>query len=249
MPMVTYRTAWFSSAVLFGAAGVWTSLVTSAGGALGVFCFMVLAVASVILTLTDEDGQPPWRSAFVAGCVTGASVVAVMGFVHLLGIGVTACLVLMLSVTSPMVVSRALRRATGPTDASAAASGLPPSSAGRSDPSTAAPVAAPAAAPAGRSSAVESRVLAAGWMASAPESLDEASLCLAWRKTYVALQRVTTQGTKLRIVQRRQDLLEELERRNAHGFAAWLRSGARAAGDPSRYVFPSTGLGHRENRR
>lgn len=247
MPMVTYRTAWFSSAVLFGAVGVWSSLTTSVGAALGVFFFMVLAVASVVLTLTDEDGQPPWRLAFVAGCLSGASVVAVMGFVHLFGMGVTACLVLLQSVTSPMVVSRALRRAAGPSP-SVAPSGLPPSSPARPRTATKAQVAPPAAS-APRPSALESRILAAGWMATPPQSMDEAGLCLAWRKTYVALQRSTTPGSKLRIVQRRHDLLEELERRNANGFAAWLRSGARAAGDPSRYVFPPARLGQHENKR
>lgn len=44
--------------------------------------------------------------------------------------------------------------------------------------------------------------------------------------------------THLRVVQQRQLYLDELERRNPAGLAAWLASGARAAGDPTRFIVP-----------
>ncbi|WP_406047119.1 hypothetical protein [Kribbella sp. NBC_00889] len=41
---------------------------------------------------------------------------------------------------------------------------------------------------------------------------------------------------RLRIVDERRAYLDEIERRSAHGMAAWLASGPRAAGDPTRFV-------------
>ena len=38
------------------------------------------------------------------------------------------------------------------------------------------------------------------------------------------------------MVQRRQEYLDALERRDPHGFARWIGLGARAASDPGRYV-------------
>ena len=243
--MVAYRTAWFSSSLLFGTVGVWTSLTTSTAGSLTLFCFVVLAVASVVLTVTDEGGRSRWRLAFAIGGITGGSVIAIAGLVHLLGMAVALGLVTMLAVSAPPLVSRALRRATRAGDASEPARGELPSSDERSNVAISAEGTTPI--PAGRPSAPESRIMSAPWMVRAPESMDEASLCLAWRKTYVALQRVCTQGSTLSVVQRRQELLDEFERRNARGFVAWLESGARAAGNPSKYVFPAVRAGHHNN--
>ena len=74
------------------------------------------------------------------------------------------------------------------------------------------------------------------WMTQSLASLDDAALCFAWRASYVALQQHPSAPVRLRVVQRRQAILDDLERRNAPGIAAWLASGARAAGDPTRYV-------------
>ena len=40
----------------------------------------------------------------------------------------------------------------------------------------------------------------------------------------------------MQVVQRRQEYLDALERRDPHGFARWMDLGARAASDPGRYV-------------
>jgi hypothetical protein len=77
----------------------------------------------------------------------------------------------------------------------------------------------------------------------APSSLSDNDLCLAWRTSYSALQRATSSSQRLRIVEDRRAYLDELERRNAHGLAAWLASGARAAGDPSRFVLGDSTAG------
>jgi hypothetical protein len=47
----------------------------------------------------------------------------------------------------------------------------------------------------------------------------------------------------LQIVDERRAYLDEIERRTAHGMAAWLASGPRAAGDPSRFVLGDSAAG------
>jgi hypothetical protein len=62
--------------------------------------------------------------------------------------------------------------------------------------------------------------------------LDDTALCLAWRRSYLQLQQATSPSARLRHVQHRQRLLDELDRRDPAGLAAWLASGCRAAGNP-----------------
>ena len=68
------------------------------------------------------------------------------------------------------------------------------------------------------------------------DGLTESDLCMAWRSSYVALDRAMDPGAKLRAVEIREVLLDELGRRDAPGLEAWFRSGARAAGGPDRYL-------------
>ena len=68
------------------------------------------------------------------------------------------------------------------------------------------------------------------------DGLTESDLCMAWRSSYVALDRATDPGAKLRAVRIREVLLDELGRRDASGLEAWFRSGARAVGGPDRYI-------------
>ncbi|MGW7534929.1 hypothetical protein [Amycolatopsis sp. NPDC054798] len=70
------------------------------------------------------------------------------------------------------------------------------------------------------------------------DSLPLDQLCLLWRRSFVQLQRAADERARHAVVAARQAYLDELERRDRPGFARWLDSGARAAGDPSRYVRP-----------
>lgn len=63
-------------------------------------------------------------------------------------------------------------------------------------------------------------------------------LCLAWRRSYLQLQRAADERTRQQIIRARQECLDELERRDRPGFARWLASGARAGSDPRRYLSP-----------
>ena len=65
-------------------------------------------------------------------------------------------------------------------------------------------------------------------------STDE--LCTAWRRSYFQLLVARDAPTRRGMVERRQDYLDELERRDRSGFVRWLASGARAGGDPGPYL-------------
>lgn len=68
------------------------------------------------------------------------------------------------------------------------------------------------------------------------DELTDSDLCMAWRSSYVALDRAVEPSEKLRAVEIRELLLDELGRRDPRGLDAWFRSGARAAGWPDRYL-------------
>lgn len=61
-------------------------------------------------------------------------------------------------------------------------------------------------------------------------------LCVAWRRSYFLLLLATDEQARRRVVQRRQDFLDEIERRDRRGFLRWLDSGARAGSDPGPYL-------------
>lgn len=63
-------------------------------------------------------------------------------------------------------------------------------------------------------------------------------LCLAWRRSYLQLQRAADERTRQQIIRARRECLDELERRDRPGFARWLASGARAGSDPGRFLSP-----------
>ena len=67
-------------------------------------------------------------------------------------------------------------------------------------------------------------------------SLDDAALCLAWRRSFRRLETAHSAAERLSIVEQRQRYLDELQRRSPQGLAAWLASGARASGNPLPYV-------------
>lgn len=61
-------------------------------------------------------------------------------------------------------------------------------------------------------------------------------LCVAWRRSYFLLLLATEEPARRLVVQRRQDFLDEIERRDRRGFLRWLDSGAKAGSDPSPYL-------------
>lgn len=76
---------------------------------------------------------------------------------------------------------------------------------------------------------------AAEWSGSV-RSLDDSELCNAWRTSFRKLEAATTASARADLVALRQACIDEMERRYPDGLRAWLESGARAAGNPSRYL-------------
>jgi hypothetical protein len=71
---------------------------------------------------------------------------------------------------------------------------------------------------------------------SDPRTMSNAELCRAWRASFRALETTTSVPHRLLIIEARRKYLDEFERRNPHGLEAWLVSGARAAGNPARFM-------------
>jgi hypothetical protein len=90
--------------------------------------------------------------------------------------------------------------------------------------------------PAGIGVAVAEPTVAAARPPVRPETLSTPSLCLAWRRSYLALLDAPPGPARDELVRVRGSLLDELERRDHAGFTRWLEAGARAGSDPTRYL-------------
>ncbi|CCG01568.1 hypothetical protein [Blastococcus saxobsidens] len=76
------------------------------------------------------------------------------------------------------------------------------------------------------------------WPSPAPAvaGLPTAALGEEWLRTGAALQGALAPAARQRIVTRRAQVLDELERRDPAGFARWLAAGPLHAGDPAGFV-------------
>jgi hypothetical protein len=151
---------------------------------------------------------------------TGLVLTAVTGLVAVLH-AFAFCILVPLAATSPLVTSLARRFFAGPDSRP----GSPPARAATRD-------------------HAESRVEPAGHELVEPLapdvlSLDDAALCLAWRRSFLLLRAARSAADSLVIVEQRQRYLDELHRRSPQGVLAWFSSGGRASGNPLPY------LGHR----
>jgi hypothetical protein len=66
--------------------------------------------------------------------------------------------------------------------------------------------------------------------------LDDEELCRAWRQSYVRLRGPASTATRLAIVRRRQEYLDELQLRHGEAFARWLATTTCASSDPLPYI-------------
>ncbi len=72
------------------------------------------------------------------------------------------------------------------------------------------------------------------------ERVSNIELGRRWRTSFAHLQNPGSAQEWADLVQTRTELLDELARRDPHGFARWIGSGAGAASDPARYVLKGT---------
>lgn len=231
--MAMYRMAWRWSVLLAGVAGVWVAMSAwSLGGALVLFLFIGSNAACIRCLMSRGSEARLWRKAMRAGLASGALVLGACGLVAWLGLQ-GLIVVAVLTLLSPTVLTTAVRRSHGRPRSDRSRPVRADVNGHAPDPTT----------------ATRHTLLDAPWMKQPTTSMDDATLCFAWRVSFVALQQPVPPFSRLQIVDRRHEFLDELERRNPRGFQAWLASGARAAADPTKYVSPAQHEVNRHDRR
>jgi hypothetical protein len=227
-----YRALWLVLWSVLGAAGAAAVVVWSVGMALLILGLAAgFGVVVAMVRFGPDDSTEPFsdqaRQMMVRySLVGGSAAVAVSGFAALLGAWAAALLLAMCAVCSPTAIGLYQRRRPKPVEPttparlhSRIADEAPPDAEIEAEPGRPAPA------------VVE------------PGLLNDTELCLAWRASFSALQRASSRQERLSIIEHRRALLDELERRSPHGLMAWLASGARAAGDPSRFIVDGNGTG------
>lgn len=216
--MNTYTKVWQSVAATTTTVGVGAALLTLTASAV-VFLVVLGATLAGLATagFYTRDGvapppRPVWVMASLTHAVFGAAVAVAAAGIGAVSPGLLVCLLGVLAATSPTVVGFSRRHIPPPHHSSDGE----PSEAVVDDPIT--PI-GPATAP-----------------RPATASMSDHELCPAWRASFTALQAATTSAATARIAAQRQSYLDEFERRNPRGLRAWLGSGARAAGNPHRYL-------------
>lgn len=151
--------------------------------------------------------RAPLRVALVAGGGVAGTGLALAGMITVLGAATIPVLMLAVLLAAPQLRRRRMRPAT---------------ESGGVDPT------------------VDTDVIV-GLLLAPPEPPDVAGwttpqLCAQWRRSYADLQHARDTQAWQQVIAARQSYLDELERRDPAGFQQWLDDGARAAGDPSRFL-------------
>jgi hypothetical protein len=219
-----YRDGWMLVTAVTATVGVWSALQTwPLVGVLGAFVCVGFVGGSLAEAAARERGRRRLRPVARIAALSGVAAVAAAGLMAMSGL-LGLLMVAVLAVTSPRAWSamRRWRRSKATRPAIAPQSPEHPPETGT-----------------GTATIAAARVEDPEPLADVPEEpwlLDDYALCCAWRKSYIVLERPHSPATHLLLVERRQLYLDELERRNPNGLAEWLASGARAAGDPTRFI-------------
>ena len=211
------RTLWTFCACLSTTAGV-LYLIATWGLASVITCVILMGALAAILAsaVWGGDGRravPKIASVAITSGLVAAAAIGLMSSLGLAG----ALIVLILAATAPGLTAFVRARWFAPQDRSTM----------KGEPVT----------PAGGQ--VVSRDIGITERRELPRdlsSLDDYTLCLAWRRSFLMLEACRTATERLSIVEQRQKYLDELHRRSPDGLAAWFASGARASGNPLPYV-------------
>jgi len=214
--MRIYRLLWWILAAPVISVGVVGATATSSVlTVVMVFAMMALSLGALSANLQslDRDGQArgsiSMSTVIRHGCVAGVAVVAFLGLAAVAGTAVLPLAVLIVG-ASPVVVTWARVRRLSSKPSAAITDGRN-----------------------GTGTRFDDR---SGSPTPTVETMAPAELCMAWRRSFVELQRTGSVETMATIADFRRQLLDELERRNPGGFEQWMASGARAPSDPARYL-------------
>ena len=214
--MAALRILWVSVCVPVGVIGTVVAVVRSPAAM--AFLFVVFGIVGSMLTLClvgsfwERGTGGKLRLLAVGGLVAGTSVGAFIGYASLLGPGVLLLAAAVLA-GSPYVVKACGRWLSSVRTPSAA----------------------------------QLDAVARALAYASPESvrfqpppelreLTDEQLCKRWRASYKTSRRQSSVVRLMATVAERQMYLQELERRNAPGLAAWLAAGPGAWGDPLPYL-------------
>jgi hypothetical protein len=217
-----YRAWWSVGANILIAAGVVSALASWGWpvptAAVASVTFIVVVIAAEML---PSKGPFPLRKVVCRGLYAGTVVTAAAGLTVVFGT-LGLLLVLLQTATAPGLRAGCRRAWTFLTTDSDVRAWDEPADA-PADPPPRIPV----------EPALRSRTL---WLPERLDSLDDVSLCMAWRSSYIALEAAASVEERIAVIEHRQRCLDELQRRSPHGVAAWLSSGARASGNPLPYL-------------
>jgi hypothetical protein len=223
--MARYLRIWRLFAGAVAALGVLLELLThplSTLVALGAVSIGVSVCVGLGMSVGEPGNVVPLRD--TVGKIGKAAMLAVVWLTALVGLASLGSMTMLLVgivvlATSPLVIARVLSL-----DLAAA----------RADhrAEAAADLSADSADVARRPTSVSAAELASADVATK----DTRTLVRDWRRSFVALEQAVDPVTKAAVVQARQAFLDELERRDPDGLHEWLESGARAAGDPTKFM-------------
>jgi hypothetical protein len=205
----TYQSVWRTVVGLVGVLALFVA-VQRFGGTAAVTLYVLSGALVAVLTAALERGGTPVtaRAAVQSGVVGGAVALAAFGTVFVLG--TAGVLVLLAGALTAPPVLRSLRRLSSDGDGQVDASGAE----GSGSPMHGADPATDPDGALGDTFAMEDL--------AAPESMSDAALQLAWRRSYDALQQAGSVTDRLLVVQQRQRYLDELDRRSPSGLSGWL---------------------------
>ena len=213
--MGVYRVLWLGAVGALAATGLAIAATSMSSAALISLSLCSVIVGPMLGAGLHAQAHPNRSTPF--GYVLGFTISTILGAIAVSGliaaVGALALLgAALLGVISPPVLRRLVPRKPAPA---------------RSVPTPTSPAAPNQPAPAPRYT-----------------SLSDAELCWRWRwrTSFNALLHTTSVAERLRLIETRSALLDELARRDPEGFGRWISSGARAASDPARFLTP-----HRED--
>ena len=219
--MRVYRVAWLVVAALLAVVGNGMALVLSPVVLVYLVGVAVIGTIVMLIVVREDEGRPAGDRRgrlLTPGLVAGTGIGAFVGFASLLGAGVMP-LALAVFASSPYVVEAWSRWQRS-----------------RLTPSTGQPVAMDEAfASTSPGFRPTQALIELSLLTDELSLLTDEQLCQAWRASYRALGDGPS-GIRMGAVAERQRVLDEFERRNSRGLAAWLASGARAAGNPLPYL-------------